>query len=273
MERVWDLAEEGIHDAQKSEDGHQQGTPHCRAVEENLAALIPDDWKGTQFTAIDLFALSAAAALHDAGKAGDSSDDHGHVSMWEVRGRAMTFGLDQGQAEVMGWIVRAHNDGDLEALPSESVPLGTAEVKLRPLAALFKQADALHTDYRRVSPQVIEFGGKRAEDDPKIRFRTCIRGWRFDDQGRIELYAVPEDWDDVSVIHTGFEKTCRELEPVVPTLKDAGFPWELTLRLDETDLERKARQEVEAERRIERAFVGMAYFIEKRRGPLQRSGR
>jgi len=79
LEEVWRLAEEGIQDAQRSKDGHQQGTPHCRAVEESLAALVPDDWKGTRFSATDLFVLSAAAALHDTGKAGDSPDDHGHV--------------------------------------------------------------------------------------------------------------------------------------------------------------------------------------------------
>jgi len=262
LEEVWRLAEEGVQDAQRSRDGHQQGTPHCRAVEENLAALILDDWKGTQFTATDLFVLSAAAALHDAGKAGDSPDDHGHVSMWEVRDRAVTFGLDDGQAEVVGWIVRAHNDGDLEALPAGPEPLGVAEVSLRPLAALFKLADALHTDYRRVSRQVAELGDKQAEDNPKTRFRLRVRGWVFDDQGRIELYAVPKDWDDETVIYTGFEKTRQELEPVIPTLRDAGFPWELTLRLDEADLEREARREVEAEERVERAFVGMDYFTE-----------
>jgi hypothetical protein len=79
LEEVWRLAEEGIQDAQTSRDGHQQGTPHCRAVEDNLAALIPDDWKGTRLTATDLFVLSAAAALHDAGRAGDLPGDHGHV--------------------------------------------------------------------------------------------------------------------------------------------------------------------------------------------------
>jgi HEAT repeat protein len=262
LEEVWRQAEEGIHDAQRPKDGHQQGTPHCRAVEENLTALIPDEWKGTRFTTIDLFALSAAAALHDVGKAGDSPDDHGHVSMWKVRGRAETFGLDQGQAEIVGWIVRAHNDGDLEALPAEPIPLGVAEVALRPLAALFKLADALHTDYRRVSRQVVESQGQRPEDNPKTRFRLRVRGWRFDSQGRIELYAVPTDWDDETTISTGFEMTRRELEPVVPTLKDAGFPWELTLRLDEADLEHKAKEGLEAERRVERAFVGMEYFIE-----------
>jgi HEAT repeat protein len=142
------------------------------------------------------------------------------------------------------------------------VPLGVAEVSLRPLAALFKLADALHTDYRRVSRQVVELGGKQAEDNPKTRFRLRVRGWVFDDQGRIELYAVPKDWDDVAVIHTGFEKTRQELEPVIPTLRDAGFPWELALRPDETDLEHEAGREIEAERRVERAFVGMDYFTE-----------
>jgi len=262
LEEAWRLAEAGIQDAQKSRDGHQQGTPHCRAVEENLAALIPDDWKGEQFTATDLFVLSAAAALHDAGKAADSPDDHGHVSMWEIRDRPADFGLDRGQAIAVGWIVRAHNDGNLEALPQEPVSLGVAEVNVRPLAALFKLADALHTDYRRVSRQVVELGDEQAEDNPKTHFRMLVTGWRFDERGRIVLDAVPKDWGDETVIHTGFEMTRRELEPVVPTLQDASFPCELTLHLDETDLEHKAGLEFETERRIEQAFVGMDYFTE-----------
>ncbi len=54
LERVWRLAKEGIQEAQKSKDGHQQGTSHCRAIEENLAGLIPDDCKVTRFSAADL---------------------------------------------------------------------------------------------------------------------------------------------------------------------------------------------------------------------------
>jgi hypothetical protein len=263
LEELWRLAEEGIQDAQQSKDSHQQGAPHCRTVEENLGALIADDWKGTRFSATDLFVLSAAAALHDAGKAGDAPGDHGHVSMWEVRSRAETFGLDQGQAEVVGWVVRAHNDGDLEALPAEPVPVrGIAEVYVRPVAALFKLADALHTDYRRVSRQVVEAEGRRGEDNPKTRFRLRVRGWRFDEQGRIELYAVPKDWEDVAVIHTGFDMTRRELESVAPTLQDAGLPWDLTLGVDDTDLVHKALVEVEEEEQVERAFVGMGHFTE-----------
>lgn len=262
LQEIWRLAEEGIHDAQISRDGHQQGTPHCLAVEENLSALIPDDWKGTRFTAADLFVLSAAAALHDVGKAGDLVDDHGHISMYELRGRSSTFGLDNGQAVVIGWIVRAHNDGDLVALPSQPIPLGTAEVNVRQLAALFKLADSLHTDYSRVSRQVVEFGGRLAEGDPKTCFRLRVTGWRFDDEGRVELYAVPKDWDDVGVIRTGLEIMRGELEPVVPTLRDAGLPCRLTISIEDTNLEHKAEKEIKAKRRIQRAFVGMDYFTE-----------
>ncbi len=262
LEELWRRAEEGIHDAQHSRDGHQQGTPHCRAVEDNLSALVADDWKDTRFSATDLFVLSAAAALHDVGKAGDFSDDHGHVSMWEVRNRAGVFGLDQGQAEVVGWIVRAHNDGKLDELPTDPIPLGTREVNPRPLAALFKLADALHTDYHRVSPQTTGLGGKDAQDNPKTLYRMRVRGWRFGEQSRVELYAVPKDWPDVDVIHTGFEYTRRELEPVIPTLRDADLPYDLMLQLDEADLERKAIERFSAQQRIERAFVGMDYFKE-----------
>ena len=263
LKEVWRLASEGIHGAQQSRDGHQQGTAHCRAVEDNLSALIPDEEKGQRFSALDLFVLSAAAALHDVGKAGDSPDDHGHVSMLEIRDRAIEFGLDQGKAEVVGRIVRAHNDGNIQALPAGPSPIGHLEVDVRPLAAILKLADALHTDYRRVSPQISGFGGTSAEDNPKTRFRLRVRGWVFDDRGRILITAVPKDWDDVDVINTGFEMTRQELEPIVPTLKDAGFPWELDLYVDETDLEHDAILQEQVERQVASAFLGMDHYSEK----------
>jgi hypothetical protein len=260
LEEVWRKAEEGIHEAQRSKDGHQQGPKHCLAVEENLSALIPDEWKGDRLTATDLFALSAAAALHDMGKIGDTIDDHGHVAMREVRARAQDFGLDQGQAEVVGWIVQAHNDGNLEALPSTPRFLGIAEVDVRTLAALLKLADMLHTEYTRVSRQVVDFAGARGEDNPKTLFRLRVRGWGYDPQGRILLQATPKDVSDIEVIFTGFEMMCHELEPIAPVLQAAGFPHEFALpALDETDL----RLTAEAERRVERAFVGMDFFREE----------
>jgi HEAT repeat protein/DNA-binding MarR family transcriptional regulator len=260
LEEVWRKAEEGIQDAQRSKDGHQQGTAHCLAVERNLSALIPDDWKGTRLTATDLFILSSSAALHDAGKAGDTLNDHGRVSMREIRTRAQDFGLDEGQAEVVGWIVRVHNDGDLEALPPTPRFLGTAEVDVRTLAALFKLADMLHTEYTRVSRQVVDFGGAWGEDNPKTLFRLRVRGWGFDPQERLLLQAVPKDVSDIKVIFTGFEMARHDLEPIAPVLHAAGFPHEFALpELDETDL----RLAAEAERRVERAFVGMDFFREE----------
>lgn len=260
LEEVWRKAEEGIHEAQRSKDGHQQGTKHCLAVEDNLFALIPDEWKGTRLKALDLFVLSAAAALHDVGKAGDTLDDHGHVAMREVRTRAQDFGLDQGQAEVVGWIVQAHNDGNLEALPPTPRFLGTVEVDVRTLAALFKLADMLHTEYTRVSPQVVDFAGARGEDNPKTLFRLRVRGWGYDHQGRILLQATPKEVSDIEIIFTGFEMMRRDLEPLAPVLQAAGFPYEFALpELDETDL----RLAAEAERRAERAFVGMDFFREE----------
>ena len=136
LEEVWRKAQEGIHDAQWSRDGHQQGTAHCLAVEDNLAALIPDGCKGTRYSAGDLFMLSAAAALHDVGKAGEFPGDHGQVSMWEIRERAEAFGLDRGQAKVVGAIVGVHSSGALETLPGRPIPLGVYEFKVREVAAL-----------------------------------------------------------------------------------------------------------------------------------------
>jgi hypothetical protein len=217
------------------------------------------EWKGDRLTATDLFVLSAAAALHDMGKVGDTLDDHGHVAMREVRARAQDFGLDQGQAEVVGWIVQAHNDGNLEALPPTPRFLGTVEVDVRTMAALFKLADMLHTEYTRVSPQVVDFAGARGEDNPKTLFRLRVRGWGYDPQGRILLQAVPKDTSDIEVIFTGFAMMRRDLEPLAPVLQAAGFPYEFALpALDETDL----RLAAEAKRQAERAFVGMDFFRE-----------
>ncbi len=118
LEVVWQKAEQGILEAQKSALGHQQGPRHVRAVEDNLYALIPDDWKGTKVSALDLFLLSASACLHDTGKAGDSPGDHGHESRLEICARAADFGLDSGEAEAVGWLVSAHNDKKLDSLPT-----------------------------------------------------------------------------------------------------------------------------------------------------------
>jgi len=264
LEYLWRKAERDIHEQQRSKEGHQQGTQHCLAVEKNLTRLIPDKWKGTRFTAVDLFLLSAAAALHDVGKAGNLPDDHGHVSMWEVRRRAPIYGLEEEQAEVVGWVVQVHNDGKVELLDPKPIPLGsTAKVFLRPLAAVFKLADVLHNDLTRIRDQSAEFGGRDADENLKTRFRRRVRGWCFDDYDRIEIYAVPRDWVDAEVIYTGVLLSRQELDPVVPTLQDVGLPWELVPRLEETAIKCNAKPRIETNLGSKQAFVGLDPLTEK----------
>jgi len=263
LEEVWRRAEQGVHDAQRSKVGHQQGTPHCSAVEQNLVAIIPDDWKGTRFDVWNLFVFSAAAALHDLGKASDAKDDHGFISMTELRTRAKDFGLDDTEAEVIGWVVRPHNDGNFDELPERPIPIGTIDVNVRQLAAIFKLADALHTDLSRVSRQVTAMGGRRPEDNPKTLFRMRIRGWRFDEQNRIELYGVPKDWNETKILSHGVELTRRELETASPILRELGIPCEIVLRIDDTDLKGKAVTTIREQRNLKRAWLGLEYFLEE----------
>ena len=182
--------------------------------------------------------------------------------MWEVRRRAINFGLDEGIAEIIGWIIGVHNESNLSLLPYGSLPVGAYEVNIRLLSAIFKLADILHTDYQRISLQVVEFNNARFSDNPKTLFRYRIRGWRFDKYGRIELFAVPKSWDELEVINKGFELCRQEVEPIVPILEEVDFPNELTLYLDETDLEHQAFESSREENTILHSFIGMDSFRE-----------
>jgi len=114
----------------------------------------------------------------------------------------------------------------LEALPAHPIPIGTAQ-STAPLAALFKLADAC-TLTTAASPPGGRAGGRHAEDTQDASSGcACAAGALTTRAGSI--IRRPQDWDDVQIISTGFEKTRRELEPVIPALKDAGLPCELTL--------------------------------------------
>jgi HEAT repeat protein len=241
LETVWQKATAGILEAQKSTLGHQQGSSHVIAVEQNLSALIRDEWKGTKLLALDLFILSAAACLHDAGKVGDLPGDHGHVSMGEVCQRSQDFGLDTGQAEAVGWLVYAHNDKRLDALPAGPFSVrGSLQTNLRPLAALLCLADTLHCDASRVSPQVIKMLGPAAENHPVTLFRQLVRGWVFDEMGRIVIQATARHLTDIDIFHAGFESLRQEIEPINTTLATHDYPWELVASLDDSALRYQA---------------------------------
>lgn len=237
LELVWRKAEEGILEAQRHALGHQGGYNHVRAVEDNVSALIPDDWKGVDLPALDLFLLSAASCLHDTGKVGDTSGDHGHKSRREICNRPQDFELDRGQAEAIAWLVHAHNDKNLDALPSGPFSIkGSQQVNnLRLLAALLCLADTLHCDRSRASPQVIKMLPE-AENQPVTKFRQLVRGWVFNEQNHIVIQATAEKLSDIEIFHAGFVGLKQEVEPIAPTLATYGFPYQLVPGLDDSAL-------------------------------------
>lgn len=238
LNEIWRKAKEGILPAQQSTIGHEAGLRHVLEVENNLSVIIPDDWKGTICSAIELYLLSVAACLHDIGKAIVTPEDHGHVSWEEIWNRPEYFGLESGgESQAAAWLVRAHNDRRLDKLPYGAfVVSGSVTVNLPLLAALLCLADTLHCDSTRVSEQVIKMLGKEVEDNPVTKFRRLVRGWKLDQKGRIFVQATARQLSDVDIYHEGFQGLKREIEPVVPVLRDNGFPYELIPDLDDSGL-------------------------------------
>jgi len=254
LEEVWLRAEplfEAIENVGDKKD-KTAGKAHSLAVEDNLSALISDDRKHT-LQPIELSSLSSAACLHDMDKSLKVLKKyHGEIASGEVGLNFDDYGLDPGQADIVRWIIRVHDHGSFDMdLPAEPLVIGTAEVDIKPLAAIFKLADILHADYRRSNdPHPTE---------AKERARICIRGWRYDNEGRIEFHAVPEKVSDLDHIHRAIAMIRKAIEPMAPVLREAGYPYELTRAdIDESKLIYPAQER----RRSGRSFIGMDSFGE-----------
>ncbi len=226
---------------------------HSIAVEQNISSLIPDRWKFGKLLPLELFSLSASSCLHDIDKEwGTTKKRHGEMSAGEIRFHFDEYGLDVGQSDLVGWIIRVHDHGSFDLdLPEDPVVIGSVELKIRPLAALFKLADLLHADYRRVrNSQVIS---------PKERARFCIRGWKFDPEGRIKFFADPSEVSDIEHIHRAIAMMKKDLEKIAPILREAGYPYQIaTVEIDESKLIYAAQ----SVKMSERSFLGMDSFSE-----------
>lgn len=245
IENIWINAIRCFHDAQISDIDHMQGSLHCERVEENLAILIPDKWKGKKVSALELFTLSAAAALHDSGKRRDIVGDHGIVAAKALREHPEKFWLDPFQADAVSKLVEAHNNHRLGEVP-ETFNIGLETLHLRDLAALFCLADTLHCDYTRVLKQITKEGEKRAMKNPVTIFRLRVSGFNTDDKGYIRITATPRNSSELQVIDKGFQWIINnEMRPIIPTLREAGYPYELSLHKDLSylRLETKIRKE------------------------------
>jgi hypothetical protein len=156
IDEVWRRAE-SYHDYQKGDN--IQGRVHCETVETNLSRLIPDEKKKKDMKPMELFILSAAACLHDIGKvvpdgAGGWKRDHGKRARDILLEEYKQLGLDKGQAFAVGYIVGVHNDGRIDDLPDKPYAIGSEEIDIIKLAAVFRLADMLDTNYQR-APEIV----------------------------------------------------------------------------------------------------------------------
>jgi hypothetical protein len=250
---------------QDSQQGDNiQGTLHCEAVEKNLSKLIPDEKKEKELKPIEIFVLSAAACLHDIGKvvkddARGWKSDHGKRSMEIILEEYDKLGLERGQATAVGHVVSVHGDGKLDELPRTPVVIGSEEIDIIKLAAIFRLADMLDTNYQRAPEIVSSIKFPDGNVPSKWRGRQSITGWYLDEKDKIILQAIPKK-DEIDSSYTLKAMMNEDLAKISPYLKLYGFPSELG-KLDigvefiKSHLKDKAK--------IKRPFPGMAFYTKK----------
>jgi len=258
INEIWRRGE-SYQDAQKGDN--IQGELHCKAVETNLGKLIPDTKKEKELKQIDLFVLSAAACLHDIGKVVDDNakgwkSDHGKRSMQIILEEYDKLGLDRGQAIAVGYMVSAHGDGRLDELPRKPIVLGSEEINVIELAAIFRLADMLDTTYQRAPEILSKIKFPDGDIPSKWRGRQSINGWYLDEKDRIILQAIPKE-DEIDAVYTLKAIMNEDLAKISPYLKLAGYPSELG-ELDIGDVFLKSGLKEKAI--LQRPFPGMAFY-------------
>ena len=259
IDGVWLIGRKGYQSFQKSNDSSNQGTVHCETVERNLGWLIPDEEK-QKIGQLGLFVLSAAACLHDVGKIPSEHtmhENHGRESMRIIVDNPKDFGLDEGEAWAVGWVVSAHDDGKLDEV-REKVLIGGEDVPVREFAAIFKLADMLDTNYERISDSVLKITYPDGNIPPKLTARKAITGWDIDSQNHIVLEAYPKDEIGEETVYTAGTLMNEEISSVASVLCLLGYPAEFKLNINPYRIE----QGLITESRKDRAFLGMASFTE-----------
>jgi len=191
LDCLWKLSERELHPFQKGTT--DQGFHHCLRVESHIWSLILSDIH--KFSSWDLFILSASAALHDIGKIqgrdAPKKVDHGELAkkrilqsdIWKRCFR------DQKEAEAVAYVVSVHSNGKIELLPEKEFSLGDPPgILLRSLAAIFRLADMLDSDYRRCPYIIRSFKELKFAAEIEIwDARSSIRGWDRSDDGKVIL--------------------------------------------------------------------------------------
>jgi hypothetical protein len=262
IDEVWRRAE-SYHECQKGDN--IQGRVHCETVETNLSRLISDKKKKKDMNPMELFILSAAACLHDIGKvvpdgAGGWKNDHGKRAMGILLEEYDKLGLDKGQAAAVSFIVGVHNDGRMDDLPVMPYVIGSEEIDIIKLAAVFRLADMLDTNYQRAPEIVSSIKFPNGEIPSKWRARQAITGWYLDEKNRIILQALPNNPEEIGAVITLKAMMKEDLALISPYLKLYGFPAELG-DLDMGDVFIKTHLEKKA--KLDRPFPGMAFYTQR----------
>ena len=174
IQHLWDHPEvQHIQDTQVGTT--DQGRRHCGRVDSHLGRLLTATNVVKRLSHLELYFLSAAAALHDIGTSRNNEivtyvkdlpfhvrQDHGLIAQHILTKsflRSKLF-LDREHARVVGEIVSVHDSGnmylvtpDTEHLGFPSTSRGSYEVRPRLLAGIFRLADMIDCSYER-SPEL-----------------------------------------------------------------------------------------------------------------------
>jgi len=197
LQHLWDSAEREIHPFQ--EGITDQGFRHCLRVERNLWSLIHEQIP--KFKSLDIYLLSASAALHDIGKikGKDAADDHGEVAAKRLLDNWKIYFRNKTEAQAVAHIVSVHSSGDMDRLPEEEFIIGNPPgVLLRSLSAIFRLADMLESDFRRCPYIARSFKELRFPHEIETWVaRGSIEGWKRSNDGKkIFFQASPDNEED-----------------------------------------------------------------------------
>jgi hypothetical protein len=149
---------------------------------------------------MDLFLLSASAALHDIGKISDEKGkDHGELAAeWLLsEGNWRKCHIEgKVEAESIANIIRVHYNGQIDKIPERFVIGNPPGVFLRSLAALFRLADMLDSDFRRSPELAKSLKSLRLSKEIESIWlaRSAFEGWdKSSDEKTLLLVASPEN--------------------------------------------------------------------------------
>jgi HEAT repeat protein len=249
-----------------------QGFQHFETVDKNLANIIVKTGKDIEFSDMELFLLGASPYLHDLLKPSSAWGflSHGGKVMEAVTDKPELYGLDdRAEAIAIGWISAAHSSRSLDNTEWGRVPekyaVGSEEVNLRELAAIFLLADTLDTTTSRAPEMMshIHYQEKFPDEKPEGKWmaRQAITGWYIKEE-KMVLQAHPRGFDEREAVLGAKTMMERDLSEVKPLLKSLGFPCELELEMEVIFLKGKAIAEIQESR----PFKGMDFYDESDTG-------